>query len=129
MRHRVAGKRLGREMGHRNALRRNLICQLFIHERIQTTKAKAQAVRSEAERLITTAKRALADGSPEKGVHGRRVVYSRINNREVVTKLFDELAPRYEDRPGGYTRVYKLGPRKGDAAEMVLLELVDREED
>ncbi len=129
MRHRVAGKHLGRPSGHRNLLRRNLLNALFQHERIQTTEAKADAIRAEAEKLITLAKRSLAHPEPSRGVHGRRLVFARLRDKDNVAKLFDVLAPRYEDRAGGYTRVYKLGPRKGDAAPMVLLELVDREEE
>ncbi len=128
MRHRVAGKKLGRDMGHRNLLRRNLINQLFRHERIQTTEAKADAVRAEAEKIITLAKRSLAHQDAQRSVHGRRIVMARLRDKENVAKVFDVLAPRYEDRPGGYTRVYKVGMRKGDAAPMVLMELVDREE-
>jgi large subunit ribosomal protein L17 len=105
---------------------------LFEHGRIKTTKAKADFVRGHVEKLITVAKRGLAkaeaSGDEAKAVHARRIAASRLNNnRVVVGKLFDELAPRYADRPGGYTRIYKLGPRKGDNAEMVLLELVDHE--
>jgi len=129
MRHKVAGKRLGREMGHRNALRRNLIKDLFEHERITTTQAKVRAIRAEAEKLITIAKRANATKDTKRGVHARRLVYARLNDRDLVGKVFNTIAPRYETRPGGYTRVYKLGPRQGDAAPMVLLELVDREEE
>ena len=129
MRHRVAGKKLNRSMGHRNALRRNLINQLFRHERIKTTRAKAEAVRGEAEKLITLAKRGLAHEDPARAVHARRLALARLNNRDSVGKLFNELAPRYEDRPGGYTRLFKLGPRLGDSAEMVVLELVDRTEE
>jgi large subunit ribosomal protein L17 len=129
MRHRVAGKRLGRDMGHRKALRRNLINALFRHERIKTTEAKARAIRAEAEKMITLAKRGLAHEDPIRAVHARRILMARLNNRETVAKVFDELAPRYEDRPGGYTRMYKTGMRKGDAAKMALLELVDRKED
>ena len=111
----------------------NLTLALFEHERITTTQAKAQFVRSYAEKLITTAKRGLAraeeKGDEAPAVHARRLVASRLNNnREMVSRVFDELAPRYEDRPGGYTRILKLGPRKGDSAEMVLLELVDEDE-
>ncbi|GAB4575875.1 MAG: 50S ribosomal protein L17 [Anaerolineae bacterium] len=127
MRHRVAGKKLSRSKDHRRALRRNLMNELFRHERIKTTRAKAEAIRGEAEKLITLAKRGLAADDAARGVHARRVALSRLNNRDSVQKLFDVLAPRYADRPGGYTRMYKLGPRVGDAAEMVLLELVDRE--
>lgn len=128
MRHRVAGKKLGRTNDQRKLLRRNLINALLEHERIQTTDAKARAIRAEAEKLITIAKRALAQQDPNRAVHARRIVYARLNSRASVTKVFDELAPRYAQRPGGYTRTYKLGPRNGDAAPMVLIELVDREE-
>lgn len=126
MRHRVAGKRLGRSTGHRKALRRNLIINLFEHERIKTTYAKAAAARGGAEKLITLAKRGnqAGEGDP-KAVHARRLAAARLNNPTIVQKLFDEIAPRYVDRPGGYTRMIKLGPRMGDAAEMVLLELVE----
>jgi large subunit ribosomal protein L17 len=129
MRHKVAGKQLGRSKDHRRALRRNLINDLFHHERIKTTDAKARAVRAEAEKMITIAKRTLAHEEPTRAVHGRRLLMARLRNKENVAKVFDVLAPRYEDRPGGYTRIYKLGMRKGDAAQMVLIELVDREED
>lgn len=129
MRHKVAGKRLGRDMGHRKALRRNLINALFEHGRIKTTKAKAEAIRGEAEKMITLAKRSLAHEDPNRAVHGRRVLFARLRNKASVAKVFDELAPRFEERPGGYTRTYKLGLRKGDAAQMVLIELVDHEEE
>ena len=129
MRHRVAGKRLGRDTGHRKLLRRNLINDLFQHERIKTTEAKARAIRGEAEKLITIAKRARANGDRAREVHARRMLFARLRNKDVAAKVFDDLAPRYEERPGGYTRVYKLGMRHGDAAKMVLLELVDRAED
>jgi large subunit ribosomal protein L17 len=104
---------------------------LLTNERIQTTEAKAKFVRGHVERMITLAKRGLAKadetGRTEVAVHARRIAASRLNNdRVVVQKLFDELAPRYKERPGGYTRILKLGPRKGDNAEMVLIELVDR---
>lgn len=128
MRHKVAGKHLGRTSDQRKLLRRNLISDLFRYERITTTETKARAIRAEAEKLITMAKRALAHEDKTRAVHARRVMMSRINNREAVTKVFDELAPRYETRPGGYTRTYKMGPRKGDAAPMALIEMVDREE-
>jgi large subunit ribosomal protein L17 len=124
MRHKVSGYKLGRSSGHRRSLRRNLTKQLFAHERIETTKAKAQAVRGHAEKLITLAKRGnLADGA--QAVHFRRNVSGKLNDPEIVKKLFDDIAPRYADRPGGYTRIIKLGPRLGDSAEMVLLELVE----
>lgn len=124
MRHKVAGKKLSRGKDERAALRRILIAQLFTHERIQTTRAKADAVRGQAERLITLAKKGNEAGS-EKMVHARRLAAARLANPDVVKKLFDDIAPRYGERMGGYTRVLKLGPREGDAAEMVLLELVE----
>ncbi len=124
MRHKVAGKRLGRSTGHRKALRRNLIKDLFRYERIRTTQAKAQAIRGDAERLITRAKKGNNLGNAD-AVHARRWAAARLNEPEIVKKLFEDIAPRYVDRPGGYTRIIKLGPRKGDAAEMVLLELVE----
>jgi large subunit ribosomal protein L17 len=128
MRHNIKGKQLGRSPDQRKALRLALATALLTHERIQTTEAKAAFVRDYVEKLITTAKRGLANGNPERAVHARRIAASRLNNdRDLVGKLFDTLAPRYQNRPGGYTRVLKLGPRKGDAAEMVVLELVDRE--
>jgi large subunit ribosomal protein L17 len=138
MRHRVAGKKLNRSCGHRTALRRNLVSALFQHERIETTEAKAKAIRGQAEKLITLAKRGLVseEENPAQGVHVRRLAASRMTRWvadaegmrvDVVKKLFEEIAPRYMDRPGGYTRMYKLGPRKGDAAPMALLELVEEE--
>jgi large subunit ribosomal protein L17 len=136
MRHRVAGKRLNRSSGHRKALRRNLVTALFHHEHVETTEAKAKAVRGQAEKLITLAKRGLVaeQGEPSRGVHARRLAAGRLNRWvtepdgtvvDILEKLFEDIAPRYVDRPGGYTRIYKLGPRKGDAASMVLLELVE----
>lgn len=124
MRHRVSGYRLGRSTGHRTALRRSLVTELFRTERIRTTQTKAAAVRTEAERLITRAKRGAAAGEA-RAVQARRLVAARLNDPKIVKKLFDEIAPRYASRPGGYTRVVKLGPRHGDAAEMVYLELVE----
>ena len=126
MRHRVAGRHLGRSSAHRRALFRNLMTELFRHERIRTTKAKALAVRSEAEKLVTVAKRGKAKRDAEQfDVHERRLASAVLCDPEVVKKLFDEIAPRFETREGGYTRVLKLGPRQGDGSEMVLLELVD----
>lgn len=124
MRHRISGYRLSRSKDERRALRRNLVKQLFIHERIETTRTKADAVRGQAERLITLAKRGNAAGE-ERMVHARRLAAARLSDAETVKKLFDDIAPRYQDRPGGYTRVIKLGPRLGDAADMVILELVE----
>lgn len=125
MRHRVAGYKLGRKKDVRIALRRTLVRQLFENERIETTHTKALAIRGQAERLITIAKTGNKAGE-EKMVHARRLAAARLGNNKVVNKLFDEIAPRFDDRAGGYTRIYKLGPRKGDAAEMVLLELVEQ---
>ncbi len=126
MRHKVAGKILGRSSGQRNALRRVLIKQLFEHERIETTRAKAQAIRGQAEKLITLAKRGNSAEDASKGVSARRLAIARLgDDKEIVKKLFDEIAPRFENRPGGYTRMLKLGPRQGDAAEMVILEFVE----
>jgi large subunit ribosomal protein L17 len=124
MRHRVAGYKLGRSKDERVALRRILIKQLFEHERIRTTRAKAHAVRGQAERLITLAKRGNEAGDAAM-VHARRIAAARLNNAAMVKKLFDDVAPRFKDRPGGYTRIVKLGPRPGDSADMVILELVE----
>ena len=136
MRHRVVGRRLNRSSGHRRALRRGLVTALIQHERIETTEAKARAIRGQAEKLITLAKRGLVSEQedPSRGVHARRLAAGRLNRWvtgsdgvrvDILEKLFEEIAPRYRDRPGGYTRMYKLGPRRGDAASMVLLELVE----
>lgn len=125
MRHQVAGYKLGRSKGARIALRRTLIKQFFTHERITTTRTKAEAIRGDAERMITVARRS-AEASAVAKVNARRLVASRLGGGdEVVRKLFDEIAPRFATRPGGYTRMLKLGPRHGDAAEMVILELVE----
>ena len=124
MRHQVSGYRLGRTTGARLALRRNLIKQFFTHERIQTTRAKAAAIRGEAERLITIA-RDSAQGSDVEKVNARRLVVSRLGDNQLIKRLFDEIAPRFANRNGGYTRILKLGPRMGDSAEMVILELVE----
>ena len=124
MRHRRSGRRLSRSSGHRKALFRNLTKELFAHEVIHTTEAKAKAVRPHAEKLITLAKRGTA-GSHEYQIHTRRLAQARLNDPEVVRKLFDVLAPRYATRPGGYVRITKLGQRKGDGAEMVQLELLE----
>ena len=125
MRHKVAGRRLSRKKDVRAALRRTLIKQLYEHERIRTTRAKALAIRGQAEKLITLAKRGNAAEDDAKMVHARRLAAARLADPEIVQKLFDDIAPRYETREGGYTRIIKLGPRYGDAAEMVLLELVE----
>lgn len=122
MRHKIAGRRLKRSSGHRRALFRNLITELFRHRRITTTEAKARAVRAEAEKLITVAKRSL---DKETDVHERRQALRTLTDKEVMRELFETIAPEYKDRPGGYTRIIKLGPRQGDAAPMAILELVE----
>jgi large subunit ribosomal protein L17 len=119
MRHRVAGRPLGRDKDARKALFRSLITELFRHERIETTEAKAKAIRGDAEKLITLAKRG--------DVHSRRLAAKTILDPKVTKKLFETLGPRYKERAGGYTRVFKVGPRLGDAAPIVIMELVDRE--
>ena len=124
MRHQISGYRLGRTTGARLALRRNLIKQFFTHERIQTTRAKAASIRGDAERLITIARNS-AEASDAEKVHARRLVISKLGDNQVISRLFDEIAPRFASRNGGYTRVLKLGPRMGDSAEMVILELVE----
>ncbi len=124
MRHNVSGYRLGRTKGARNALRRNLIKQFFTHERIQTTRAKAAAIRGEAEKLITIARNS-ANGTDVQKVNSRRQVSARLGDDRMTKRLFEEIAPRFATRSGGYTRMLKLGPRLGDSAEMVLLELVE----
>ena len=167
MRHRIKGRRLGRDAGHRKMLIRSLITELFRHERIKTTSAKAKAIRGDAEKMITLARnrgdaerlvqlakegeeealnrlltdaqarRLLAVAGDDEGVlereayaivaHAQRLIARDITDREIVYKLFHEIAPRFVERPGGYTRLFKLGPRKGDRAEMAVLELVERE--
>lgn len=124
MRHNVAGKKLDRTTGARKALRRNLMKQLFIHERIHTTKAKAAAIRGEAEHIITIARNS-ANGSDSDKVSARRLVISKLGDNQIIKRVFEEIAPRFANRNGGYTRVMKLGPRHGDSAEMVILELVE----
>ncbi len=124
MRHNVAGYKLNRNKGHRTALRRNLIISLFEHNRIKTTKAKAKAIRGEAEKLITLARNS-AKGSDTDKVNARRLAAASLANPSAVRKLFDEVAPKFENREGGYTRMFNLGLRAGDSAEMVLLELVE----
>jgi len=126
MRHRVSGRRLGRNMAQRKALRRILMTQLFRHGRIRTTRAKADSIRAESEKLVTLAKRGVTKRNAEQSdSFERRLAAARLHESEVVKKLFDEIGPRFMDRAGGYTRILKLGPRQGDGAEMVVLELVD----
>lgn len=120
MRHRRGGSKLGRVTAHRWALFRNLLTALFQHERITTTVAKAKALRPLAEHLVTLSKR--------DDLHARRQVLSLVPDAAVVRKLFDTVAARYADRRGGYTRIVKAGMRRGDAAPLAILELVDRPE-
>ena len=117
MRHQRAGKKLGRDSAHRKALYSNLAGALIEHGRIKTTVAKAKAVRPIAEQMITLGRRG--------DLHARRQALAYLRSQDVVHKLFSEIAPRFAERNGGYTRVVKLGPRQGDAASMALLELVD----
>lgn len=117
MRHRKKGRKLSRTASHRRATLRNMSQSLFIHGRITTTTAKAKELRPYAERLITLARRG--------DLHARRLAGTKIGNRAVLGHLFDEIGPRFADRPGGYIRILKLGARKGDAADMSLIELVD----
>jgi large subunit ribosomal protein L17 len=117
VRHQRSGKKLGRDSSHRRALYSNLASQLIEHERIQTTLAKAKAVKPLAEQMITLGRRG--------DIHARRQAVAFLGSKDIVHKLFDELGPRYAERPGGYSRIIRLGPRPGDAAEMVYLELVD----
>ncbi|MDZ7810883.1 MAG: 50S ribosomal protein L17 [Arhodomonas sp.] len=118
MRHRKSGRKLNRNSSHRQAMFRNMAASLFRHEVIRTTLPKAKELRRVAEPLITLAK--------EDGVANRRTAFARLRDKEVVTKLFEELGPRYQQRPGGYLRILKAGFRAGDNAPMALVELVDR---
>jgi large subunit ribosomal protein L17 len=117
MRHASRGKKLGRDSAHRKALYANLTCSLLEHERIKTTEAKAKAVKPIAEQMITLGRRG--------DLHARRQALAFLRSQEIVHKLFSEVGPRMAERPGGYSRIIKIGHRPGDAAEMVYLELVD----
>lgn len=140
MRHKVSGRRLNRSMSHRTALRKNLVADLLAYEQITTTEAKARTLRPQAERMITLAKRGLAQGKENPGytLHARRLAAARLPDTrtieaedgsfqeiDVVRKLFDEVAPRYANRPGGYTRMVKIGRRPGDNADMAVVMLVE----
>lgn len=120
MKHRNGFNPLGRKASHRKALHRSMVTSLFKYERITTTHAKAREIRRTAEKMITRAK--------EDSVHNRRMVARRIGDEAVLAKLFTDIAPRFKTRQGGYTRILKMGQRYGDAAEVVLLELVERKE-
>jgi large subunit ribosomal protein L17 len=117
VRHARTGKKLGRDSAHRKALYANLTCSLLEHGRIRTTEAKAKAVKPYAEKMITLGRRG--------DLHARRQALSELRSQEIVHTLFSDVAPRMADRPGGYSRIVKLGQRQGDGAEMVYLELVD----
>ena len=119
MRHHRSGKKLGRDAAHRKALYANLAGSLIQHGRIRTTVTKAKAVKPVAEQMITLARRG--------DLHARRQAVAFLRSKDVVHKLFEEVGPRFKDRPGGYSRIVKIGPRPGDAAEMAYLELVDAE--
>ena len=121
MRHRVAGRKLGRVTSHKLAMMRNLSTALFERDRIRTTLVKAKELRPFAEKLVTLSKKG--------GLHRRRLAARQIQDPKVLRRLFDDISPRYLDRPGGYTRILKLGPRKGDGAEMALIELVGGDSD
>lgn len=120
MRHAIRNRKLGRTSAHRQAMFRNQLAALIEHGRIRTTLAKAKELRPVAERLVTR--------SREDTVHARRMVRRWVRDRSLVKKLFDDIAPRFTDRPGGYLRILKLGPRSGDAAEMAIIEFVDYDE-
>jgi large subunit ribosomal protein L17 len=124
MRHQVAGFRLSRSKDNRIGLRRTLMNQFLVYERLKTTRTKALAIRGDTERLITLAAKSQA-GTDAVKMNARRKAAQVLNNPVTVKKLFDEIAPRFTTRKGGYTRVIKLGPRLGDSAEMVLLEFVE----
>jgi large subunit ribosomal protein L17 len=139
MRHRVHGRRLSRDRAHREALRENLVAELICHGQVTTTEAKARVLRPHAEKLITTAKRGLVKGAdnPANLLHARRLAATRLSRYrtvedeegdlqqvDVLKKLFDEVAPQYRDRPGGYTRLVKIGKRPGDNADMAVVMLV-----
>lgn len=117
MRHRKKGRHLNRTAEHRRAMLRNMATSLILHERIETTVAKAKELRRYAEPLITKAKRG--------DLHARRLVSRRIKDKEAIAKLFDDIGPRFAERPGGYTRVIKVGHRVGDAADLAIIELVE----
>jgi large subunit ribosomal protein L17 len=118
MRHNVMGRKLGRSTNQRKTLFRNLTTELFRHNRVKTTEAKAKAIQPIAEKLISLARRG--------DLHARRLAARELHDPAVLQKLFDEIGTRAQNRAGGYTRIYKLGPRRGDAAKMAIIELVDQ---
>lgn len=117
MRHLKKGRKLGTDASHRKAMLRSLAIAVFTHERIKTTEPKAKEARILVERIVTWGKKG--------DMHSRRLAMAQLGDKELVRKIFDDIAPRFEGRDGGYTRILKLGPRKGDSAPMVILELVD----
>ncbi len=130
MRHNLAYRKLGRVSEHRTALLRNQAMALIRHERIETTMPKAKELRPFVERLITIAKRGVAAGDGNgKSLHARRLVLQELPDKDVVGKLFESIAPRYAERPGGYTRILRVGYRRGDSAEVAQVELVGSEYD
>ena len=130
MRHRLAHRKLGRDTQHRMALLRNQAEALLRHERIETTVPKAKELRPFVERLITVAKRGVKAAEPKgRTLAAKRLVYRDVPNAEIIGKLFDDLAPRFMERPGGYTRILRLGHRRGDGGEMAQIELVGSEYD
>ncbi|MBN2158838.1 MAG: 50S ribosomal protein L17 [Spirochaetes bacterium] len=128
MRHRNSVKQLGRTHAHRKAMFNNMVTSFFKHERITTTKEKGKILKKISERLITRAKKNIGLSAKEEGrrLHNKREVMKVINDRDIVKKLFEDIAPRFKDRNGGYTRIYLLGRRPGDAAEMSIVELVEK---
>lgn len=121
MRHRVAGKKLGRDKDHRKALFKNLITSLILHEEIKTTEAKAKAIKRLADKLVSQARTGT--------LHARRIIAGFLTDQKAITKIVDVLGPRFKKRKGGFTRIVRLGPRKGDAAPMVKMELVEKDEE
>lgn len=119
MRHLKTGRKLNRTTAHRRALIRNLLKALILREQIQTTDAKAKELRRWADRIVTLGKKDT--------LHARRLAYAQLGSRTLVSRLFDDIAPRFENRAGGYTRIIKLGPRRGDAAPLSLIEFTERE--
>lgn len=117
MRHAKKGRKLGTDASHTKAMLRSLAAALLVNERIKTTEARAKEMRPLVDRIITWGKRG--------DVHARRLALAELGDQALVKKVFDDIAPRYAERPGGYTRILKLGPRKGDAAPMVIMELVE----
>lgn len=129
MRKRNKTKQLNRVASHRKAMMRNMVTSLFDHERIVSTRARCKVLRPYAEKLITRAKKNLEDGlKPEQVLHNKREVMKHVRDRDVVVKLFEDIAPRFKARPGGYIRIIHLPEREKDSAEMSIIELVDRKE-